>query len=139
MRPSLPRVSLLVSGLLFAGLGGYFLFDPSQVSRLLGLPTPAAALRAELSAVYGGLQLGLGIFFLVSAARARWVRAALAAQIAVFAGLAAGRVLGLITQGVRSGLLLLLLVLELAGLLLGLAAFHRAKRLMLEYAARGLL
>jgi hypothetical protein len=96
-------------------------------------------MRAELTAMYGGLQIGLGLFFLVAAGHARWIRAALAAQVAVFTGLAAGRCVGMILHGYTSTLFIALLTVELGGLLIGLMAFHRAKVMMVQYAARGLL
>jgi hypothetical protein len=92
-------------------------------------------LQAEIIAMYCGLQTGLGVFFLAAAARSRWVRAGLAAQIAVFTGLALGRLIGMVTRGVYSGLFVGSLILELVGALIGLIAFQRARALMkLNYA-----
>ncbi len=133
---SLPRLSLVLAGLVFAGLGAYFLLQPGQVVRLLGLPNPPAVLRAELTAVYGGLQLGLGVFFLVAASRGRWVLPALAAQAFVFAGLAFGRIVGAIAQGESGRYFPVLLPVELVGLLLGLLGYRRARHLMATNAAR---
>lgn len=133
---SLPRISLNVAGLVLLGFGAYFLYEPAQVARLLGVPAPPPELRAELAAVYGGLQLGLGAFFLVAARRGRWVLPGLAAQICAFLGLAIGRGLGMLTQGARTPLLVYLLALELGGALLGLLGFRRARQLMATNATR---
>lgn len=136
---SMPRMSLAVCGIAFLALGIVFLYDPTLVTKALKLPAPAAELRVELTAMYGGLEAGLGIFFLAAAAHTRWIRGALVAQIAVFGGLAGGRVVGIMLHGRPTTLFMVLLAVELGGLLLGLMAFHRAKVMMTQYAARGLL
>jgi hypothetical protein len=116
-------------------LGIAFLYDPVQLTRLLAAPRGPATLQAEIQAMYGGLELGIGVFFLVAAARSRWVRPALAVQVAVFSGLALGRIVGMVTRDVAGGLFVASLVLELVGALIGLIAFRRAKALMnLNYA-----
>jgi hypothetical protein len=136
---SLPRLSLGAAGLVFLALGILFLYDATLIQKLFKIPLPAAVMRAELTTMYGGLQTGLGLFFLGAAGHTRWIRAALAAQVAVFTGLAGGRVIGMVMHGYTSTLFMVLLTLELGGLLIGLMAFHRAKVMMTEYAARGLL
>ena len=136
---SMPRLSLAVSGIAFLALGLLFLYDVTLITKVFKIPPPAPVMRAEMTGVYGGLQAGLGVFFLAAAAHTRWIRAALAAQIAAFAGLAGGRIVGMVLHGHTSTLFLVLLTLELGGLLIGLMAFHRAKVMMTEYAARGLL
>jgi hypothetical protein len=136
---SMPRLSLAATGLVFLALGILFLYDATLIAKIFKLPMLAPPMRAELTAMYGGLETGLGLFFLAAAAHARWIRAALAAQIAVFTGLAGGRVVGMMLHGYNSTLFMVLLTLELGGLLIGLMAFHRAKVMMTEYAARGLL
>jgi hypothetical protein len=134
---SLPRATLVLSGLAFAAFGLYFLYDPAQVLRLLGVASPSdAVVRAELSALYGGLELGLGVFFLLAAVRGRWVVPALALQICAFGGLALGRGTGMVTAGVTSPPLPLLLAIELLMLALGAIALRRARVLMSRNAGR---
>jgi hypothetical protein len=133
---SLPRIALLGGGLAFLGFGAYFLVQPGQVVRLLGLPTPPPILRAELAAVYGGLEVGVGVFLLLAAARGRWVVPGLGAQICVFGGLLLGRLAGRFMAGDGGPWFLPLLLLEAAGLALGIAGLRRARTLMQSNASR---
>ncbi len=75
-----PRFSLGVTGLLFVGLGLAFLLDPQRMADVIGMRADRPRHVVELRAMYGGFELGLGIFFLIAIGRTRWIRAALAAQ-----------------------------------------------------------
>ena len=127
---SFPRLSLVLSGLCFVGFGGWILYQPEQLFRILDLTRPPPILQVEIAAMYGGLELGLGVFFLVAAGRGRWVRAALAAQVATFGGLGVGRVIGMALHGPATRLYLGFLAFEIAGAVLGFFAFRQAGVLM---------
>jgi hypothetical protein len=127
---SLPRLSLVLAGALFLGFGLVFLFNPGLLFRTFNVLDPPRNLLAEVAAMYGGLEVGLGLFFLVCARRGRWVRPALAAQVAVFGGLAVGRLVGMAAHRPTSRIFLALVVLELVAAVVGLIAFRRAKALM---------
>ncbi|MDX1420281.1 MAG: DUF4345 family protein [Rubricoccaceae bacterium] len=119
------RFSLIVASVGFAVFGVGMLLRPSLLAAVgIALTEPAAAV--EIRAFYGGLEVGLAVFFGLAVGRPGWHRAALTAQIAVFAGAGLGRVFGLVVGGVLDPLLLLLLALEAAGAGLGLWALRRA-------------
>jgi hypothetical protein len=127
---SLPRLSLVVAGLVFLAFGVVFLFNTELLFRTFDVLDPPAPILAEVAAMYGGLEVGLGVFFLVCARRGRWVRPALAAQVAVFGGLAAGRLFGMVSNRAVNRMFVAFVLLEIAGAALGFIAFRRAKALM---------
>jgi len=129
---SFPRISLTLTGLFFLALGIAFLLAPDVLIQFARLPADRPASVIEIEARYGGLHLGLGLFFLISSFRFRWVRAALGAQILVFGGLAAGRLTGLLLSPVGSQLQILYLSLECLGAVLGVIGFRQAKTLLLN-------
>jgi len=134
---SLPRLALVVAGLVFLGLGTFLFFAPDTIGRLTGATRLQPMLVTELRATYGGLQIGLGLYFFVAASRGRWVRSALAAQVAVFGGLAGGRVAAMVLAREYSGLFLAIAAAELLGALLGGAGLRKARALMeLNYSRR---
>ena len=123
---ALPRISLGLVGTTFILLGLAFLFSPERMALIVGLEVQKPRPLIEVQAMYGGFELGLGTFFLVAAARTRWIRAALAAQVLGLAGLASGRLVGL-TQSRPDRLMLVFAVVEIAGAVVGGVAFRVAK------------
>ncbi len=123
---ALPRISLGLIGTTLALLGLGFLFSPERMAAAVGLEVQKPRPLTEIRAMYGGLELGLGVFFLVAAAKTRWIRAALAAQTLGLAGLAGGRLLG-IAATKSDRLMLSLAMVEIAGAVLGGIAFRVAK------------
>lgn len=121
-----PRVTLVVTGLVFVGLGLWFLIDPRGASRFVSLQ-PAGSSQVAIRAVDGGLQLGLGIFFLVANARARWIRAGLGTVILACGGLAFGRAAGMMMEGHYDRVHTGFVAAELFGVAVGCAAFVRAR------------
>lgn len=120
-----PRFSLGVTGLLFIGLGVAFLLDPHGMADVIGVRADRPRQVVELRAMYGGFELGLGIFFLIAIGRTRWIRAALAAQTLGFLGLAGGRLVGMMFDG-WDRLNLGFFAIELTGALMGAVAFRQA-------------
>ena len=129
---TLARVSLTISGLLFLSLGIAFLATPESMAQMARLPIESPASIIEIRAMYGGLEAGLGAFFLISCFRPRWLRAALGAQFMIFAGLAAGRTLGLVQSPVKSRLEMAYAALELVWAVVGLIGFERVKTILLN-------
>jgi uncharacterized membrane protein len=117
-------------GTIFLLLGLAFLVAPEQMAPTVGLELRKPRPAIEIRAMYGGFELGLGVFFLVAAARTRWIRAALAAQTLGLAGLALGRIAGIMatrTAGRTDRLMMALVVVEVAAATLGAIAFRVAK------------
>ena len=71
------RAFLLVIGLIFIAYGIACALDPALPARLAGLAIVNADGYAELGAMYGGLQTGVGVFLAVAAFRPRLHEAAL--------------------------------------------------------------
>jgi hypothetical protein len=115
------RVVVAASGLVFLGIGVLFLLHPTTVA-LVGLPVKSAKAASDVRAVFGGLELGLGVFLVWAAAWPAWIRAGLAAQVTTFGGLVTGRIMGLAFEGWPGLLSLGLFAAEAVGLGLGLLA-----------------
>jgi hypothetical protein len=127
----LARWVLALSGVPFVAIGLAFLVDPAAMGAHIGLALADATAANDVRAVYGGLQVGLGALLWACASRARWVTGGVAALLATFGGLVAGRVVSLLVDGMPAPLGLLLHAGELAGLLGGIAAaaaLARARR-----------
>ena len=94
------KLFLGFTGLLFTLYGGYLYLDPQYLIDLLELGDGAAA-RVELRAMYGGLQLAIGVFLLLAAYKgSEFLQFGLIVLITCFAGLASARAAGLLIDGV---------------------------------------
>ncbi len=71
------RSFLLIVGLIFLGYGVACALDPNLAARLAGLSVTNGDGLAELSAMYGGLQSGVGLFLAVAAFQTRLQQPAL--------------------------------------------------------------
>ena len=74
----LGKVVLLVSALVFIGYGLISLIDPAVPAGLAGLVISNGNAYAEIGAMYGGLQTGIGIFCLLAVIRPDYYRGGLA-------------------------------------------------------------
>jgi len=81
----LPRISLLLTALVFGGFGAVLFADP-RILEHAGVVAAGPMGVAELRAFYGGLELGLAAFFLLAATRRAWHRPALVAQVLALGG-----------------------------------------------------
>jgi len=95
----------------FAGFGVAFLVRPSILERV-DVKARSARATTELRAMYGGMELGLGAFFLVAALRPEWEQAALMAQVLGLGALAASRVGGIVRDRPRGALMKALAIAE---------------------------
>lgn len=120
-RTRLARASLGIAALTFLGFGAWFLLRPGAIDGM-GVLLGSSAARTEIRAMYGGLEVGLGVFFGISALRTSWLRPALFGQMTTLGGLAAGRIVGMVAEGVIDPSILLFTALELAGAALALVA-----------------
>jgi hypothetical protein len=118
----LARLSLGVTAAAFTGFGIWLLSRPQELSRVdVQVPSPAA--RAEIRAFYGGLEIGMGLFFAAAAARPAWHRPALAAQTLALGGAALARVVSMRIDPPVGPLVRLLTVLEATAAVGGAVAF----------------
>ena len=70
----LARFVLLFTAVSFIGYGIACLLLPNMVGNLSGLGLQMVSGRTEIHAMYGGLQTGLGLFFLLAGLHREWVR-----------------------------------------------------------------
>ena len=114
-------------GVIFASYGAYLCFDPNYLIELLQMGDSVPA-KVEVRAMYGGLQLGIGLLLLWGAQRsAIQQQMAYAVMIACFAGLAGGRVVGLLLDG-QDGYNLAAFIFESASLLASVYLYSRLSR-----------
>ena len=120
---NLPRLSLRLAALALAGFGVALLVRPALMGTLgIELGRPAAA--TEIRAFYGGLELGLALFFALASTRDAWLRPALFAQAASLGGIVLARLIGMALDGSAEPLILLFAAVEGTGAVLGALALR---------------
>jgi hypothetical protein len=123
--------ALLIVGLVFLGVGylGFVapnaILDPVEI-RWSELQERRAA-KNELTAVYGGMHVAMGIYFIVAAFTASIRAGALLAAAAFMSGLVAGRIVSLVRDGLPGPMPLALILVELMGVLLTLGALLKRR------------
>lgn len=93
------RILLIAVGLAFTPYGLLCLVDPELPAGYAGMALPDASARTEVAAMYGGLQIGLGLLFIALALRKQTVTIGLAVLMSVMGSLALGRLYGLFAFG----------------------------------------
>jgi len=93
------RIVLIGTGILFALYGLACLLDPGVPARLIGVELGSAAGPVEFIAMYGGLQLALGIYLAACGADQARALHGLAVLAAITAGLGIARSIGLARLG----------------------------------------
>jgi hypothetical protein len=107
------------------GLG--FLFDPMGMAATISLEPTSAAGMAELRAVYGGLELGLGGFFLLALRWERLQESALWLLLIAYGGISVGRMGGVLLDQPSDSMTYQLLAIEIVGAALAGAALWRRR------------
>lgn len=120
----LVRISLLVAALGYAGFGILTLVWPSSMN-ILGVELTTPVAHTEIRAFYGGLELGMAVFFLRALRDPAWYRPALFVQAASLGGVVLARLAGIVVDGSGEPLLFLLGSSEGGVALLGLIALRR--------------
>jgi Domain of unknown function (DUF4345) len=105
------RLSLAGTAAAFAGFGIALLVKPDLLSKV-DIELRSDTARAEVRAMYGGMEIGLAVFFALCATKRKWHRPGLWAQTAGLGGLSLGRTLGIALSAERRPLLLALLAAE---------------------------
>ena len=118
--------ALVVIGLAFCGIGYLGLVAPNALFGPVGIEWDklSTASMNELTAMYGGMHVALGLFFLIAAFVPAIRLGALWAASAFLMGLVTGRIVSLVRDGIpwTSPMPLALVVVELMGVLLTLGA-----------------
>lgn len=114
-RTSVARGVLAAIGLLYVGIGLAALLSPATVAGYADITLEATSAKSDVRAVYGGLAVGLGVFFLVGAVHRPWVGPALLATLLTFVGLLAGRITSVVLDGSPGAVVYLFTAAELLG------------------------
>ena len=128
MEAWLPKLSIGLAAVAFGGFGLVLLIAPGVLG-LIGVEIARPAGAVELRAFYGGLELGMAVFFAAALMRPAWWRPALVVQVLAIGGAALGRLFGVIVGGGGEPLVYALMAAEAAGAAVGglaLAALHRS-------------
>jgi hypothetical protein len=126
--PRSARVVLTFDALVFLGLGLWLTVDPAgALAGLQVAPTGPLGL-AELRAMYGGLELGFGLFCLHATRHVGWVAPALWVNVYVLAGLGLVRAHGILLGDAAAPVMLLFLTTEVGAVLLNAWALRTLAR-----------
>lgn len=98
---NLAAIYLGFGGLITFGFGVAYLIRSDRMARMVGIELRSAPARADYRAIYGGAQVGLGLFFIWAACRSSWRGAGLAALGLFALGFGIARLLSLALD--RSG------------------------------------
>ena len=120
-------VALRLSASGFFGFGVWALFAPESMFAFRDTPLAAAPGRVDVRAFYGGLELGLALFFWLSSRRAAYERPALLAAALAFSGCVSARLAAMAWEASLTWPLGLAAAGELAGAILTISVY-RANR-----------
>ena len=109
------RIVLAVSGLIFGGFGVAFLLWPSQMALRVRIPLVTMTGTTDVRALYGGLEIGFGVFLLAASSRRAWALPGLAATLCALAGMGLARALGIALDGRPEPITWALLASEVSG------------------------
>lgn len=90
-------IVLIIFGIMYLGLGLWCTFSPEGTAAWLGLAFERTSGKIEYLVVYGGLELGLGVFFLLCAFNKAWIAPGLTFALISSALLAAYRLTAILT------------------------------------------
>ena len=82
---------LSVQAVLYAALAAWCTLSPDRTSRALGFGLTNGSARSEYLTVYGGLELGMAVFFALTAANPEWRRLGVVFALATYGSLATFR------------------------------------------------
>ena len=119
------RIVLVGMGLLWIALGVVGLIAPVMILASVGLDISTADAHAEARAMYGGAQIGLGLFFVYCSRAAASQRTGLIALALVAAGFGLARSFGIAVDGARGGITFFALTTEVFAVALAWIALSR--------------
>lgn len=115
------NIVLAISALVFIGIGLAFLTVPESMLPRVNITVPAGTALTDIRAVYGGLDLGVGLFLGFCFVR-RQMKLGLYACAFTLGGLAAGRIIGILLQREQDAITFFLLASEVLGAALAIVA-----------------
>jgi hypothetical protein len=120
---SFSQVVVRVSAALFLLLGLSFLFMPEFMASKVGMELTSTTAKTEVRATYGGLEIGLACFLLLSSFHRDTLRAAIVALICCVSGYISGRIIGIAMDGSPTATTWFMLIFEILWLGMALNAF----------------
>lgn len=93
------KLGVGLTALIYLGLGLGLLAMPAELIAGVGIDAATPEARAEIRAMYGGLELGIGAWLLISLRHAERLGPALLFVALSLGGLGAGRLSGLLIEG----------------------------------------
>jgi Domain of unknown function (DUF4345) len=117
------RVVLVFLGLTVFGFGLAFTLRPIEMAQVVDISLFTPTARTDFRAVYGGFELGFGLFLLTCAVRRHLVRVGLQAAAWVALGTATARLIGMLADGFGVLMIVMFLVETMAGALALWASF----------------
>ena len=87
----LHAIYLSVQVALYAGLAAWCTMDPGGTSRAIGFRLTNSSAKSEYITVYGGLELGMAVFFLLAALNPAWHRVGVVFALCLYGALASFR------------------------------------------------
>jgi len=103
--PKLTLTLLWSSALVFAAIGVFFLVTPDAAAASIGIELTNPTARTDITATYGGLMVGIGLFFGWTAQHPERYRAGLWFTLVAYAGLGLGRTWAIV-GGERPGVMM---------------------------------
>lgn len=123
----LAKFSIFITILIYLIIGIWCLFAPIQTSSGVDIQLPTTTAIVDFRATYGGLLVGIGIFFIVCL-KDTYIRLGLILQALSLGGLAFGRIVGLILDGMPKPLLIYFLIAEIGAVILAIFAIRSLRR-----------
>jgi len=124
----LTRICLWTNAVLFLSVGIAFALFPLEMAALVEVDAPTAMAKTDIRAVYGGIDLGLGLFFCVCATYPRQAITGLRLGAVVLAAMAITRFSGIVLDGAQPTLTYQLWATELLGAAACLLALRQHAR-----------
>ena len=122
MGERLGRIVLLLVGAVLVLVGVNGLVAPRTLLAPVGIPLAHASALSEARATYGGMHLGMGLFFVITGINPALRTVGLAAASAFLGGLVFGRMTSAVVDGAPGNFVGLLMATELVGATLALLA-----------------
>ena len=119
-------ILIWINALVFIAYGLGFVFFPETLALLVTGSAPSTSSGViDMRATYGGMTLGLGVLFGLSASDPRTVRLGVWGIIVVMIGMAAGRLFGMIQDGTPNPIMYIFLAVEIVVVILASWALRR--------------
>lgn len=108
-------IVLYVGAVLYVAVGAAFALAPEPMAGFVDVALGGVTADNDVRAVYGGANVGLGVFLALAATRPAWQRPALVAMALALGGMATARLLSWGVAGLPGPLAYLLHASEVAG------------------------